>query len=174
MNSFFNVPGIQNMMPPPMRNMMNVMRQVQQIKQNPNQLATLLKQRGMIDEQQAAEIQKMGSNYEQIRHYLMDAGRMPTNVQQYESQLNDVQNMLNKTYNIDLNIKSGVLIDTIYTIILFILGLQAFIKKDIRSRLLDLPMVPRCLFTAFVITLILVVGIWGPGYDSAAFIYFQF
>ena len=33
MNSFFNVPGIQNMMPPPLRNMMNVMRQVQQIKQ---------------------------------------------------------------------------------------------------------------------------------------------
>ena len=97
MNSFFNVPGIQNMMPPPLRNMMNVMRQVQQIKQNPNQLASLLKQRGMIDEQQATEIQKMGSNYEQIGHYLMDAGRVPKNVQQYESQVNEVQNMMNRS-----------------------------------------------------------------------------
>lgn len=97
MNSFFNVPGIQNMMPPPMRNMMNVMRQVQQIKQNPNQLATLLKQRGMIDEQQATEIQKMGNDYEQIGHYLMNAGRMPKNVQQYEDKVNEVQNLMNST-----------------------------------------------------------------------------
>ena len=59
-------------------------------------------------------------------------------------------------------------------LILMIADIVKYRKKDIRSRLLDLPMVPRCLFTAFVITLILVVGIWGPGYDSAAFIYFQF
>ena len=77
--------------------MMNIMRQVQQIKQNPNQLASLLKQRGMIDERQATEIQKMGNNYEQIGHYLMDVGRMPTNVQQYENQVNEVQNMMNRS-----------------------------------------------------------------------------
>ena len=52
---------------------------------------------GMIDEQQATEIQKMGSNYEQIGHYLMDAGRVPKNVQQYESQVNEVQNMMNRS-----------------------------------------------------------------------------
>lgn len=85
MNPFFN------MMNNPM---MNIMRQVQQIKQNPNQLASLLKQRGMINDQQAQDIQKMGTNYEQIGHYLMNNGRMPTNVQQYESQVNEVQNMM--------------------------------------------------------------------------------
>ena len=42
-------------------------------------------------------------------------------------------NILNSTYNINLNLKSGVLIDTIYTFILFILGLLSFIRKDIKS-----------------------------------------
>ena len=74
--------------------MLNVLRQVQQIKQNPNQLASLLKQRGMINDQQAQDIQKMGTNYEEIGHYLMKQGRMPTNVQQYEGQVNEVQNMM--------------------------------------------------------------------------------
>ena len=86
MNPFFN------MMNNPM---LNVLRQVQQIKQNPNQLASLLKQRGMINDQQAQDIQQMGSNYEEIGRYLMKQGRMPTNVQQYESQVNEVQNMMN-------------------------------------------------------------------------------
>lgn len=88
MNPFFNF----------MNNpMMNVLRQVQQIKQNPNQLAGFLQQRGMITPQQAQDIQKMGNNYEQIGHYLMDAGRMPTNVQQYENQVTEVQNMMNRS-----------------------------------------------------------------------------
>ena len=73
---------------------MNVLNQVRQIKQNPNQLASLLKQRGMINDQQAQDIQQMGGNYEQIGRYLMNSGKMPTNVQQYESQVNQVQNML--------------------------------------------------------------------------------
>ena len=90
MNPFFN------MMNNPI---MNVMRQVQQIKQNPNQLAGFLQQRGMITEQQAKEIQKMGSNYEQIGHYLMDNGRMPTNVQQYNGQVQQVQDMMQNGQN---------------------------------------------------------------------------
>lgn len=90
MNPFFN------MMNNPM---MNIIRQVQQIKQNPNQLATLLQQRGMINEQQAKDIQKMGGNYEQIGHYLMNNGRMPTNVQQYQDQVNQVQNMMQNNQN---------------------------------------------------------------------------
>ncbi len=90
MNPFFN------MMNSPI---MNVMRQVQQIKQNPNQLAGFLQQRGMINEQQAKEIQKMGSNYEQIGHYLMDNGRMPTNVQQYNGQVQQVQDMMQNGQN---------------------------------------------------------------------------
>ena len=87
MNPFFN------MMNNPM---MNIIMQVQQIKQDPNQLASLLQQRGMINKQQAQDIQKMGTNYEQIGHYLMKQGRMPTNVQQYENQINEVQNMMNE------------------------------------------------------------------------------
>ena len=90
MNPFFN------MMNNPI---INVMRQVQQIKQNPNQLAGFLQQRGMINEQQAKEIQKMGSNYEQIGHYLMDNGRMPTNVQQYNGQVQQVQDMMQNGQN---------------------------------------------------------------------------
>lgn len=90
MNPFFN------MMNSPM---MNLMRQVQQIKRNPDQLATLLQQRGMINEQQAQEIQKMGGNYEQIGHYLMKNGRMPSNVQPYQNQVEEVQNMMNNSQN---------------------------------------------------------------------------
>lgn len=90
MNPFFN------MMHNPM---MNIIRQVQQIKQNPNQLATLLQQRGMINEQQAQEIQKMGGNYEQIGHYLMNNGKMPSNVQQYQNKVEEVQNYMQNNQN---------------------------------------------------------------------------
>lgn len=86
MNPFFN------MMNNPM---MNIIRQVQQIKQNPNQLATLLQQRGMINDQQAKDIQQMGGNFEQVGQYLMQNGKMPNNVQQYQGQVNQVQNMMN-------------------------------------------------------------------------------
>ena len=88
MNPFFN------MMNNPM---INIVKQVQQIKQNPNQLATLLQQRGMINEQQAKEIQKMGGNYEQIGQYLMNNGRMPTNVQQYQNQVNQRRGSLKES-----------------------------------------------------------------------------
>ena len=86
MNPFFN------MMNNPM---MNIIRQVQQIKQNPNQLASLLQQKGMINDQQAKDIQQMGGNFEQVGQYLMQNGKMPTNVQQYQGQVNQVQNMMN-------------------------------------------------------------------------------
>lgn len=47
-------------------------------------------------------------------------------------------------------------------------------KVVLREKIAALPMVIRCMTTALIITLILVVGIWGAGYDSSAFIYFQF
>lgn len=78
---------------------MNILNQVRQIKQNPSQLASLLQQRGMINEQQAQDIQKMGNNYEQIGHYLMNNGKMPTNVQPYQEQVNQVQNMMQNGRN---------------------------------------------------------------------------
>lgn len=90
MNPFFN------MMNNPM---MNILSQVRQIKQNPSQLASLLKQRGMINDQQAQDIQSMGSNYEQIGQYLMNSGKMPTNVQPYQEQVNQVQNLMQNPQN---------------------------------------------------------------------------
>lgn len=74
--------------------MMQIINQVQQIKQNPNQLANLLQQRGMITPQQAQDIQSMGGNYEQIGQYLMKQGRLPGNVSQYQSQVEQIQNMM--------------------------------------------------------------------------------
>lgn len=85
MNSFFN------MMNNPM---INFYRTVQQVKQNPSMLASLLQQRGMINDQQAKDIEQMGSNYQRIGQYLMQNGRMPSNVQQYENKVNEVQNMM--------------------------------------------------------------------------------
>lgn len=85
MNPFFN------MMNNPM---MQIINQVQQIKQNPNQLANLLQQKGMITPQQAQDIQSMGGNYEQIGQYLMKQGRLPGNISQYQSQVEQVQNMM--------------------------------------------------------------------------------
>ena len=80
----------------PMNPMMQVLSQVRQIKQNPNQLASLLQQRGMISPQQAQEIQRMGGHYEQIGHYLMNQGRMPNDISQYKDQVQQVQNMMNQ------------------------------------------------------------------------------
>lgn len=88
MNPFFNL-----MKQNPM---MQVLQQYRQIKQNPQQLANLLRQRGMIDDNQFAEVGKMGSNYQQIGQYLMQNGKMPTNIQPYENQISQVQNMANQ------------------------------------------------------------------------------
>lgn len=88
MNPFFNV----------MNNpMINFMRQVQAIKENPNQLAALLRQRGMISDSQVSEIQAMGSDYQKIGQYLIRSGRLPENVQGYKSQIEQVQGMMNQS-----------------------------------------------------------------------------
>lgn len=76
--------------------MLNILQQVMQIKQNPSQLATLLQQKGMVNEQQARDIQQMGGNFEQVGQYLMQNGMMPTNVQPYTEQVNQIQNMMQK------------------------------------------------------------------------------
>ena len=74
--------------------MFQIIQQVQQIKRNPAQLANVLQQKGMINTQQAQDIQKMGGNYQQIGQYLMNQGRIPSNVQQYQGQVEEVQNMM--------------------------------------------------------------------------------
>ena len=77
-----------------MNPMMQVIQQYRQIKRNPNQLANILQQRGIISPEQAQNIQQMGGNYSQIGQYLMNQGRMPTNVQQYQNQVEQVQNII--------------------------------------------------------------------------------
>jgi pentose-5-phosphate-3-epimerase len=99
-NSFFEANLMRNIMPSPMQKMMEVMQQYRQIKQNPNMLASVLQQKGMISEQQVKDIQQMGSNYAQVGEYLMQNGKMPTNIQQYEGQVNQVQSMLNNQKDI--------------------------------------------------------------------------
>lgn len=81
-----------------MNPMFQMMQQVMQIKRNPNQLANLLRQRGMIDDNQFAEVSKMGGNYEQIGQYLMQNGRLPSNIQPYEQQVNQMQNAMNQQF----------------------------------------------------------------------------
>ncbi len=41
--------------------------------------------------------------------------------------------VLNKTYDINLNLKSGVLLDTVYMTLFYLLGLKSFVKKDIKN-----------------------------------------
>ena len=82
----------------PMNPMFQMMQQVMQIKRNPNQLANFLRQRGMIDDNQFAEVSKMGGNYEQIGQYLMQNGRLPSNVQPYEQQVSQMQNAMNQHF----------------------------------------------------------------------------
>lgn len=94
MNSFFSSGMFRNMLPPPMQNMVNLIQQAQQIQRNPQMLATLLQQRGMITPQQAKDIQTMGNNYEQVGQYLIQNGKMPSNVQPYEGQVSQVQHMM--------------------------------------------------------------------------------
>lgn len=80
----------------PMNPMMQVIQQYRQIKRNPNQLANILQQRGLISPEQAQNIQQMGGNYSQIGQYLINQGRMPTNVQQYQNQVEQVQNIIDE------------------------------------------------------------------------------
>lgn len=94
MNSFLQSSIMQRIMPPQVQNAMNLVQQVRQVQHNPAMLSSILQQKGMITSQQAEEIQKMGSNYEQIGRYLIQNGKMPNNYKQYENQVNQVQNMM--------------------------------------------------------------------------------
>ena len=91
MNSFFQSALMQRMMPPPMQNMMSFIQKVREVQNNPSMLPQLLQQQGLVNEQQAKEIQKMGNNYEQIGQYLIQNGN---NIRTYENQVSQIQNML--------------------------------------------------------------------------------
>lgn len=94
MNSFFQSAMMQRMMPPQIQNMMALVQQARQIQSDPTQLPKFLQQRGMISEQQAKAIKDMGNNYEQIGQYLIQNGKMPGNIQSYENQVSQIQNMM--------------------------------------------------------------------------------
>ena len=94
MNSFFQAAMMQRFMPPPLQNAMSLVQQIRQVQQDPSSLSQLLQQRGMITSQQAKDIQKMGTNYEQIGQYLIQNGKIPNNISSYENQINQIQNMM--------------------------------------------------------------------------------
>lgn len=79
----------------PSNPMMQVIQTYRQIKQNPNQLAPFLRQRGIITDAQATEINNMNGHYSQIGQYLMNQGRMPNNVDQYKGQVEQIQSTIN-------------------------------------------------------------------------------
>lgn len=83
-------------MPAPVQNMMNIIQQANKIKQNPEMLATLLQQRGIINEQQVKEIQGMGNNYEKVGQFLMQNGKMPQNVSPYAGQVNQLEQLMHQ------------------------------------------------------------------------------
>lgn len=72
-----------------------VKRQIDELKKNPNQMGMFLKNAGMIDDSQLNEIQKMGGNYSQIGQYLISNGKMPSNYQQYQNNVSQVQQYMN-------------------------------------------------------------------------------
>ena len=82
----------------PMNPMFQMMQQIMQIKRNPNQLASLLRQKVMIDDNQFTDISKMGGDYERIGQYLMQNGRLPSNIQPYEQQVNQMQSAMNQHF----------------------------------------------------------------------------
>lgn len=94
MNSFLQSALMQRLMPPQVQNMMNIVQQARQIQQNPAMLSPILQQCGMITDQQAKDIQKMGNNYEQIGQYLIQNGRVPNNYKSYSDQVSQIQNMM--------------------------------------------------------------------------------
>ena len=59
-----------------MGDLMRVMNQVSQLRQNPNGIADFLKQQGKVTDEQYAVIQKM-NDPSQIGQYLMQSGVMP-------------------------------------------------------------------------------------------------
>lgn len=59
-----------------MGNLMRIVNMASQLRQNPNGIADLLKQRGRVNDEQYAVIQKM-NNPAEIGQYLIQSGVMP-------------------------------------------------------------------------------------------------
>ena len=80
----------------PMSNMMNVLQQIRNVQQNPNQLADLLLNSGKINQQQYEQIKTFNGNPQQIGEYLMRTGTLPQQqVQQMYNAVPQIQNELN-------------------------------------------------------------------------------
>ena len=80
----------------PVSNVMNMIQQIRQMQQNPNQLASLLLNNNKITQDQYEQIKDY--NPQQIGEYLMNAGTMPKQqVQQAYNMIPQIQNELNRS-----------------------------------------------------------------------------
>lgn len=80
----------------PAMNMVNMVQQIRNMQQNPNQLADLLMNSGKINQQQYEQIKQFNGNPQKIGEYLMQTGTMPQQqVQQaYQNIVPQIQNEL--------------------------------------------------------------------------------
>ena len=80
-------------------NMMQMINQIRQARQNPNMLADLLVQNGKINQSQYEQIRQFNGDPQKIGEYLMQNGVMPQQqVQQaYQNVVPQIQNELYKT-----------------------------------------------------------------------------
>lgn len=94
MNPLFGMMGGSNV-----GNMMQMINQIRQARQNPNILADILMQNGKINQNQYDQIKQFNGDPQMIGQYLMQSGVMPQQqVQQaYQNVVPQVQNELNKT-----------------------------------------------------------------------------
>ena len=77
----------------PFSNVMNMIQQIKQMQQNPNQLASLLLNNNKITKEQYEEIKDL--NPQQIGEYLMNAGSLPQQqLQQAYGMVPQVQQMM--------------------------------------------------------------------------------
>lgn len=94
MNPLFGMMGGSNV-----GNMMQMISQIRQARQNPNMLADLLVQNGKINQSQYEQIRQFNGDPQKIGEYLMQNGVMPQQqVQQaYQNVVPQIQNELYKT-----------------------------------------------------------------------------
>jgi hypothetical protein len=83
---------------PPFQNVMQIIQQVQALRQNPNQMAQFLYERQAINRQQYEEMQRngIGGNPEAIGQYMMNHGMMNRQAVQdvYQNQALPIQNSM--------------------------------------------------------------------------------
>ncbi len=80
---------------------------------------------------------------------------------------------LEGTLNLGLNSQNALLLLFAVAVLIIVDGLR-YKKVNVQGRLWSMPIVFPLLFLVGVIFFIIIFGVYGPGYDAAQFIYFQF